>query len=637
MFLTQPLRHLRVAVAVCALARAAAARAEASAVVVDGDVRLRRADVAEARRLGQPLPAAGGTVARAAQPGETIAFQLVVMAGAAPVGATQLSLSDLAGPEGARLRAVAFREHYLRVDRRSRNDRTPGESLGWRPGARPPDAAALGDVPDALLPMDVDARPVSPGPAVPSGATGALWVDVDVPAGAPPGRYAGDATLEADGAALARFTLAVEVRPTPLPYRAASVFAFYEADRLAQRMGGDGAAVERRLWQLLHAHHVDALAPLTGVADVERLAPAYDGSLFSEGLGYRGAGLGRPPAVVALGAYGQLGAPSPDVLARVDAMVARLPRGPEIFLYAIDESCASPRAGDWQRALAAHAPPRPVAVAQTCDDPPARQAVDIAMLSAFSFGRGTTGEARGAGRRAFIYNGVMPRTGTLMLDADPRGLVANGWIAAATAIPRWFYWETIFWNDDNRGGHGPIDPFVTAESFHNADGDAALGDGLLLYPGRQVGRFAASSLGADTVFSSLRLKAIRRGIEDAGLIALAAREHPDETARLVARALPAALDEADPDGPPSWQAAPLSFAEARASLRALITSPAPMNEAAIPAVFEDLAARRRAAVPLAPVRSRRRLWALAAAVAALLMLGFAARARYSRRRSPSRR
>src|SRR5690349_18501649 len=274
MFLTQPLRHLRVAVAVCALARAAAARAEASAVVVDGDVRLRRADLAEARRLGQPLPAAGGTVARVAQPGETIAFQPVVTAGAAPVGATQLSLSDLAGPEGARLRAVAFREHYLRVDRRSRNDRAPGESLGWRPGARPPDAAALGDVPDALLPVDVDARPVSPGPAVPSGATGAFWVDVDVPAGAPPGRYAGDATLEADSAALARFTLAVEVRPTPLPYRAASVFAFYEADRLAQRMGGDGAAVERRLWQLLHAHHVDALAPLASVADVERLAPA---------------------------------------------------------------------------------------------------------------------------------------------------------------------------------------------------------------------------------------------------------------------------------------------------------------------------------------------------------------------------
>jgi hypothetical protein len=173
------------------------------------------------------------------------------------------------------------------------------------------------------------------------------------------------------------------------------------------------------------------------------------------------------------------------------------------------------------------------------------------MLSAGSFARATPADARAAARRAFIYNGVLPRTGTLLLDADPRGLVANGWIAATMAIERWFYWETIFWDDDNRGGHGPIDPFVTAESFHNADGDAALGDGLLLYPGRQTGKFAASSLGIDAVFprsASWSGAASRRG-----LIALEAREQPDETARWIARALPTALDEADLARRASWR------------------------------------------------------------------------------------
>src|SRR5262245_17711640 len=126
-------------VAAATAAHTAAARADATVVVVavDGDVRLRRADAAEARRVGQPLPAAGGTVARAALRGETIAFQVVVIAGPAPVRTTALALSDLIGPAGGRLRTAVFREHYLRVDRRSRNDRTPGESLGWRPGARP--------------------------------------------------------------------------------------------------------------------------------------------------------------------------------------------------------------------------------------------------------------------------------------------------------------------------------------------------------------------------------------------------------------------------------------------------------------------------------------------------------------------
>ena len=443
--------------------------------------------------------------------------------------------------------------------------------------------------------------------------------------------------MRVDGAVLSRFTVAIDVRPTPLPFRAASVFIYYEAERLSTRIGADsGAAVERQLWQLLHAHHIDALAPLLEVADVDRLSKVYDGTLFSEAAGYRGPGAGQPPAVVALGTYGDLGEPTPAVLARVDAMVARLPAGLDTFLYAIDESCKSPRAGDWKRALAGHPPPRPLAVAQTCDDPPARQSVDIAMLAGGNgFTRATPREARAAGKRAFIYNGRLPDTGTLMLDADPRGLVANGWIAAVMGIERWFYWESIFWDDDNRGGHGAVDPFVTAESFHNNDGDAQLGDGLLLYPGRQLGRFAASSLGVDAVLPSIRLKAIRRGIEDAGLIALAAREQPDETARIVARAVPAALDEADRNRPASWESAPVSFAAARAALREIVKRDAPMGEGEIRAAFADLAARRARDVPLVArhhARPHRKVRTAAlVAAGAVLAFGIAARLRFNRR------
>ena len=627
----------RAVLIVCVFAGLAAARTARSEVLaVDGDVRLRREDAALARRVGERLPAAGGTVSRAAQRGETIAFQIVVVAADRPIGKTELTLSEPVGPGGARLRTDLFREHYRHVAARSRNERTPNESLGWHPGARPPDRAMLGDVPDALLPVAVDPRPVTGPIAVAAGATGAFWVDVDVPDGAPPGRYQGDGKLEADGAVLAAFTIAIDVRPTPLPFGAAGVFIYYEAQRLTTKMGAGGPAVERQLWQLLHAHHADAIAELLCAADVERLAPVWNGTLFTGAAGYHGPGAGRPPAIVALGAYGQLHEPKPDTLARVDAMVTRLPAGPELFLYAIDETCSSPRAAEWQRALAAHPPPRAVAVAQTCDDPPARQSVDIAMLAGGNgFTRATPREARAAGKRAFIYNGRLPDTGTLMLDADPRGLVTNGWIAAVMGIERWFYWESIFWDDDNRGGHGAVDPFVTAESFHNNDGDAQLGDGLLLYPGRQLGRFAASSLGVDAVLPSIRLKAIRRGIEDAGLIALAAREQPDETARIVARAVPAALDEADRNRPASWESAPVSFAAARAALREIVKRDAPMGEGEIRAAFADLAARRARDVPLVArhhARPHRKVRTAAlVAAGAVLAFGIAARLRFNRR------
>jgi hypothetical protein len=320
-------------------------------------------------------------------------------------------------------------------------------------------------------------------------------------------------------------------------------------------------------------------------------------------------------------------------------MLAGLPAGAaEVFLYAIDESCRSPRAGDWSRALAGRpATAGRVMVGQTCNDPIDRQPVNVALYSADRFTRELPGAARAVERQAWIYNGFLPRTGTLLLDADPRGLTANGWIAALMAIPRWFYWESTFWDDSNRGGHGAIDPFTTAESFHNADGDAALGDGLLLYPGQQTGRFAGRSLGADGVLPSIRLKFLRRGIQDAGLIALAARERPADTSAILARVIPAALDEAALDRPASWQAAPQSLADGRAALRDLITRPDALTPAAIVSIFDDLAARRRAAVPLAPTpgQIQVRHWLATAGLAAAITLAlWLARRAQTRRQAP---
>jgi hypothetical protein len=614
------------------LARAAVAVAAAPAVlVVDDETRLRREDGARARTVGRELAAAGAEVELDAFRGETVAFQVVLLAGATPVGRARLSVVA-APPPADGVTATAFREHYVAVARRSRNDQLPNESLGWQPGARPPDAEMLGELPDALLPIDVDARPITPGPDVPAGKLGAFWVDVAAADEAPPGDRRLSIDVSADGARAAAFTVRVRVQPPRLPYRATGVFAYYEPERIARRVG-PLATVEPQLWQLLHGHQIDALAPLADPAEAERLRAAYDGSLFRAAAGYQGPGAGAPPEVAAIGAYGVLGAPTQQALDRFDQIAARLPPGIlDRFLYAIDERCASPIAADWKAAMAARPLAARVPVAQTCDLPPARQPVDIALLSGQAFGRDMPGEARAAGRRAWIYNGRLPHTGTLLLDADPRGLTANGWIAAAAGIERWFYWESTYWDDDNRGGHGPIDPFLVSESFHNAAGDSALGDGLLLYPGKPVGY--------PGVLPSLRLKAVRRGIEDAGIIALAAREHAGDAARLVMAALPAALDEVPDDQRASWEVrSSQRFGAARAALRALVTREAPMSRAEVRAAFAELAAARRRAIPLAPAAgASTRLRGRAAAAGALavpaiaLFVGWAVA---RRRRRPS--
>jgi len=586
--------------------------AQPEVIALDDEVRVRRQDAALARTAGRALTGAGAAVELAAFRGETVAFQVALIAGEAPVPDGSVSVGPFA-PDGGAPWAELFREHTVSVTRRSRNDARPDESLGWDPGARPPDASMLGDVPDALIPLGLDASPVDAPPLAPAGEVGAFWVDVVVPDDAAPGEYVAPAQVTASGATVARFTVRVRVAGAALPFRAASVFAYYEPDRLTSRLGERDAA-ERQLWQLLHAHQIDALAPLADAGEARRLADAYSGALFTARAGYRGPGAGVAPAVAAIGAYGSLHEPAAASLDAVDAIATLLrPTVPDLFLYAVDEQCDSPRAADWTRALAGRPLARGVAVGQTCAREPSRQAAAIALIPAGAFGWRSSRAATAAGKRAWIYNGHLPQTGTLMLDADPRGLIANGWIAAAAGIERWFYWETTFWNDDNAGGHGPVDPFTTAETFHNRDGDSALGDGLLVYPGRQVGRFAAHSLGFSGVLPSIRLKAIRRGIEDAGIIALALRDQPAAAARVVARALPAALDEAPAGAGPAWT----SFLAARAALRALVSSTVALPPSGARTAFLDFRERRHPP-------ARRRPWPIApaATILGVLIAGF---------------
>ena len=589
------MKFRRVALGWALVASAGVAHAQPAAVfAVPDELRLRRQDVQLARSAGQPLGAEGAIVTVDAFRGETVAFQVALVAGDAPIGAATLAISPFG--DGSAPRTESFREHTVAVTRRSHNDRRPGESLGWTPGARPDDSAMLGEVPDALIPIAVDATPIDPPPVAPPNTVALFWVDLVVPDATPAALYTATARVVADGATVARFLVRARVAPTPLPFRATSVFVYYEPPRLAARIG-DAAEVERQLWRLLHAHQIDAIASLADATEAERLADAFDGTLFTAARGYDGPGAGLPPAVAAIGAYGALKGPTPPALDRAAAIAALLhPHVPDLFVYAIDEQCDNPRAADWVAALKARPDIQGVAVGQTCARPASRQAADIAILSPDAFGFDSGRDAAASGKRAWIYNGALPATGTLLLDADPRGLTANGWIAAAAAIPRWFYWESTFWDDDNRGGRGPVDPFVTAESFHNADGDTALGDGLLLYPGRQTGRFAAHSLGVAGVLPSLRLKALRRGIEDAGLIALAMRDQPKETARIVAAAIPRVLDEAPGESRPSWS----GFAEARTQLRRLVVRDAAMTPAEVQAAFRDLRLRRNPGAPRAP-------------------------------------
>ncbi len=549
---------------------------------------------------------------------EVVAFQVVVEADAAALPSVTVDVRPLSSNGGARLPSPSrFVESFVRV-RRASGGRTAGESLGWEAGSGPPPGAWIGWVPDALVPVERAPSWAAYPMRIAPNTNGVLWVDVYVPRDQAPGLYQGTIDVANEGRALSSIRLELDVKSVVLPPPTGEATVFYDPEELERRMG-DGA--EEALWKLLHAHRVSPLHDATSPADVGRQRDALSGALYASERGYVGPGANRGDGVLAIGAYGALGAPDFAKTSRVQAIVdaaarARVLAGTDVFVYADDEQCDSPLGAAWREALRSSpdARVRAVRVAWTCTEDPAKQPVDIAMLLAH-YDVAQADRSRRLGKEVWVYNGVLPRTGTFLLDADAISPRVNGWLAAMYGVRRWFYWEATYWYGQH--GAAPIDPFVEPETLHNRDGDWANGDGVLVYPARQDDAFGEHSLGYTGVLPSIRLKNWRRGLQDGAYLELA-RARDRARADAVARSLvPIAFDDAKAGRPPSWSPHGAAFAEARRALLAI-------------AVGEPASPGGPGAPPTSHSPSHARLGWGAGGAAALLALGAVLRAYLAR-------
>ncbi len=552
---------------------------------IDDGEKIRRDSISTAfeRGVENPVWRPGEPARLFAMRNESVALQVVVEAADTPIAAATVSLPVLNGPSGSTMiEGVAappgggpqrpierFVEGFVAV-RRASGGRTAGESLGWEKGAAPASGAWVGPVPDALVPVEVASRTLLyPMPIEPY-SNGIVWVDLNVPRYQPPGLYRGTLDVRDGGRPLGTIPVELEVADATLPDRTVSTMLFYDPEEVAKRVGPNA---EESLWKLLHAHRIAPLHDASSADDVRRQRDALDGTLYTPARGYEGPAAGIGDGVLSVGAYGALGGPDDGALsgaaATADAIAgANLFETTDVFLYAADEECASPLGRSWRSRLgaAADANLRRLRVAWTCSEEPAAQPVDIVIAHA-TYDVAQAGAARDRGKTVWVYNGVLPRTGTFLLDADAVSPRVNGWLSVMYGVPRWFYWESTYWY--GRKGTTPIDPFVEPESLHNEDGDWANGDGVLLYPGRQLDRFQWHSFGFEGVFASIRLKNWRRGIEDAGYVQLA-RIRDRAKADAVTRSLiPAAFVEAPAEGRASWGERGVAFFEARRALLAI--------------------------------------------------------------------
>jgi hypothetical protein len=530
-----------------------------------------------ARDAGHPLPPSvwPKAIELSALAGETVAFQAVL-----DVGPKHRATASLAAFEAPLVATVqTFGERFVPIARRSGNDREPG-SLAFTPRAAPPatgPASFIGSFADPL-------EPGAPAYAD-EGQRAAIWIDVSVPLDAVAGTYHSTISVKDGDAVVDQRPLVLRVLGQRLAYDNRAITVYYDRATLRKRLGDQvDSAAHVELRQLLHAHHVSAIHEVLSPDAMSLDDEALDGTLYTKALGYDGPGSGVGERVFAIGAYGALGEPSEEKAELVGRFAKKL-RDKNLlettltFVYAVDEDCASPRARAWRDRLAFVPDAQGVRVGATCGNDPMEQAADLVMMTADRYDPEAARTARAKGKSVWAYNGQRPYAGPMMLDVPAIDLRANAWIAARYDVEHWFYWESTFWLDSNRGGKGGAnghDPFVVAETFHNKSGDYANGDGILVYPGRQAPA-GMTSLGTDAtsplVVPSVRLKNLRRGAQDLGWLALARAHNPDATDEVVRSMIPRALHDMK-DEPVTWPERGAKWLEARARLQAILEGPA---------------------------------------------------------------
>ena len=373
-------------------------------------------------------------------------------------------------------------------------------------------------------------RPVR-GPSVQS--SDAVYFDVEIPRGAAPGTHSG--ALLVGGK---RFPVDLAVEPQEIAVdRAPFVWVWYKSSELAaaHRMAdGDGAeqiALERRYMDLFRRHG----ALLATDFPPERLRPRLD--FLTDDVRFWPVWIAKR---------------DPEKLAREVAAWIELFRGRAQvpFGFTIDEPDEEERAQVRAHGVAARAAGAGDGrfLYAVTDEPREEYqgAVDV-----FVSPRGIPPPSGyPPGTHFWTYNGRSPSAGSMTIDKPGTALRTWGWIAERYHIELWFAWEGLYYTDRYNRATAPTDTMhqpLTYDERKKGGEERGNGDGLLVYPGP---------------LPSLRLKALRRGLEDRLLLRRLAGcpGGAGDAAGIARQMIPRAMREADgkqswPDDEASWELA----------------------------------------------------------------------------------
>jgi hypothetical protein len=318
---------------------------------------------------------------------------------------------------------------------------------------------------------------------------------------------------------------------------------------------------------MLHAHGLGVIEDNQG-GEPSDLAKSYlDGSLFTKANGYHGYGYGVPNDIYSIGTYGSLfRVPQTEMrrkVAEAEAWFKKYSPKTERFVYLVDESEEFSEISSRAKALHADNATKDVPVFVTGQPKNLASLADVDILCATrGLGLPKTWEDAKKSKPLWMYNALRPMTGSFATEDDQSALRELVWAQDKMGIKRWFYWESVYWNNFQAeagdtdvmnvahtfGKKGTVDP-----NFGETGWNYSNGDGVLLYPGKAA-MLPNSSYDYEGPLSSLRLEAWFRGIQDYEYLKLAEKKDPKATRAIINRMVTKALWEYSVDDPadPTW-------------------------------------------------------------------------------------
>lgn len=455
-------------------------------------------------RIGRTdQPGAVSAAAISAARGEYESFQIIVQAPAGGLSGVSLAVSELSGPGGARIGAehiTLYRAHYVEVRRPSYD---PG-------GANRPLGA--GWYADALIPFTdpTTGRPSAGGaiPAVPvavaAGHNQPFWIDVFVPRDAPAGSYSARYNLTSEQGSF-QGSVSLTVWDFTLPLRPAltSSFVMHEPSMV--------------LREELLRHR---LMPLSTPAAEQR------GAIERWGLGATSLDLWSGAQ------QGACAAEPPPPVEAIRALAATAQPGLMLYTYSADEidDCTNLYGAikEWARALHAAGvhnliPMRPTRELFDDGSGSGRSAVDIWVVlpTMYNAAPDLVAEAQAKGDQVWSYNALVQDNYSpkWQIDFAPINYrIQPGFISQSLGLTGLLYWSVDRWT---------ADPWSDVDTYINSDGLHFPGEGMLVYPGGQIG------IGG--IAPSMRLKWLRDGVEDYEYVALLRNQGRGETALAITR------------------------------------------------------------------------------------------------------